>query len=466
MENDSFNFERAVIGGLLRLNNSESEIANYVLNDLKPASFYHMVYREIFKTIYSLNKSGRFFDALSVASAMQANEHSFTLEIDRAYEWAADATLMREYCKEIKNRSIERFAIAKIADLSDVISNRENGTIQQRVGLAESVLNGLIEQMQDREEIGLKNGLTLANEWLDEIEAHHSGNSKTFDFGISGLDDIIKPKNIKAGSLIVVGARPKMGKTFFMTRMAEHYVVERDQAVCLFSMEMRGSDIWERVLSGYAKVNSDRFYTEGFDNNAFWDTLGHNNSELANKKIYVDDRAGNHIKNIKSEVRRIHRENKVGMIGVDYLTLMEGDDAERNDLKYGMITKELKKLAKELGCIVVLLTQLNRNLESRADKRPMASDSRDTGQIEQDCDLWIGLYREAVYNENCGHQLTEAIIRLNRAGASGTAFIQLKNGYFEDVTQVEANKILEECEKRNEQPTTEYRSKPRVQNKV
>ena len=462
MESNSFIFERALIGGLMKLGSNESQIACFVIDALKPANFYHMTYRSIFKVIYGLNKSNRYFDLLSVISAMKENEQVSALDIDQAYEFRADPSLMREYTKEIVNFSIERFAIGKIADLSDVISNKDNGTIQQRIGLAESVLNGLIEQMQAREERGLKDGRALANEWIDEIEAHHSGNSKTFDFGISGLDDIIKPKNIKAGSLIVVGARPKMGKTFFMTRMAEHYVVERDQAVCLFSMEMRGSDIWERVLSGYAKVNSDRFYTEGFDNNAFWDTLGHNNSELANKKIYVDDRAGNHIKNIKSEVRRIHRENKVGMIGVDYLTLMDGDDAERNDLKYGMITKELKKLAKELGCIVVLLTQLNRNLESRADKRPMPSDSRDTGQIEQDCDLWIGLYREAVYNENCGHQLTEAILRLNRAGASGTAFIQLKNGYFEDVSQVEANKILEECEKRNEQPTTEYRSKHRV----
>jgi replicative DNA helicase len=461
MESNSFIFERALIGGLMKLGSNESQIACFVIDTLKPANFYHMTYRSVFKVIYGLNKSNRYFDLLSVISAMKENEQVSALDIDQAYEFRADPSLMREYTKEIVNFSIERFAIGKIADLSDVISNKDNGTIQQRIGLAESVLNSLIEQMQAREERGLKDGRALANEWIDEIEAYQKGDDHVYDFGIDGIDEIIKPKSIKPGSLIVVGARPKMGKTFFLTKMAEHYVVNRDQAACLFSMEMRGSDIWERILSGYAKVNSDRFYTEDANNNSFWDLVGHNNTELANKKIYVDDRGGNNMNQIKAEVRRVHRENKVGMIGIDYLTLMDGEEAERNDLKYGKITKELKILAKELNCIVVLLTQLNRNLESRQDKRPMPSDSRDTGQIEQDCDVWIGLYRESVYDENCGHQMTEAIIRLNRTGSTGTAFMELKNGYFEDIDCVTANSKLEDIAKtkKDNAGEQEYRSK-------
>ena len=112
----------------------------------------------------------------------------------------------------------------------------------------------------------------------------------------------------------------------------------------------------------------------------------------------------------------------MGIICVDYLTLMEAAKAERNDLAYGAITKALKNLAKELNCVVLLLTQLNRGLESRADKKPVPSDSKDTGQIEQDCDLWIGLYKDSVYSENHTSGLTEVLVRLNRHGGTGTGW--------------------------------------------
>ena len=129
---------------------------------------------------------------------------------------------------------------------------------------------------------------------------------------------------------------------------------------------------------------------------------------------------------------------------------MESDGtAERNDLKYGEITKQLKMLAKELGCIVLLLTQLNRSLESRPDKRPFPSDSRDTGQIEQDCDVWIGLYRERVYDDNAPFNFTEAIIRLNRTGGTGTGYMTLESGYFEDVDTVQAQNEIEQYKAKN-----------------
>lgn len=462
MENNSGMFERALIGALMKLGNSETKISEFVMSALKPASFYHMTYREIFKTITALYQTGNYFDVLSVIKAMQNNPSVSAVDIDKCYEFRASEALIREYCKKIKDLAIERFAIARISDVADMISNQDNGTIQERIGLAESVIDGLIDSIQGRDQRGFKDGFKLSNEWLDEVEAYGKGEESCFDFGIQGLDSIIKPKMIKAGSLIVVGARPKMGKTFFLTRIAEHYIKNRNQTVCLFSMEMRGSDIWERMLSGYAKINSDMFYTTPQDNTKFWDRLGTLNCELANKKIFVDDRAGKTVDEIKAQVRDVHRQTPVSVIGVDYLTLMDGEDAERNDLKYAKITKELKKLAKELNCVIILLTQLNRNLENRVDKRPMPSDSRDTGQIEQDCDIWIGLYRESVYNMNCGHNLTEAIIRLNRVGGSGTAYMTLSNGYFEDVSEVDANYMLEESSRRqggNKNESGSYQTK-------
>jgi len=122
---------------------------------------------------------------------------------------------------------------------------------------------------------------------------------------------------------------------------------------------------------------------------------------------------------------------------------MEAEKADRNDLAYGMITKALKNLAKELNCVVLMLTQLNRGLENRPDKRPMPSDSRDTGQIEQDVDLWLGLYKASVYDEEVQDQgLTEVLVRLNRHGGTGTAFVEMKQGFHVPVSMIDGAKML------------------------
>ena len=141
---------------------------------------------------------------------------------------------------------------------------------------------------------------------------------------------------------------------------------------------------------------------------------------------------------------------KVGMILVDYLTLMTADKAERNDLAYGLITKGLKTLAKELDCVVVLLTQLNRELEKRTNKRPLPSDSRDTGQIEQDCDYWLAIYREGAYDENANQSDTELLLRLNRHGETGVVYCEQRHGAIYDCDQEAASQRRREKE---EKPT-------------
>lgn len=436
--------EQALLGGLMKLSNTDSDIANFVLEKLKPANFYTPTNREIFKAIKTLASTGNYFDNLSVIQATQNNSLVELYYIDACYQHRADNSLIKTYATQIKQESLERFAKAKVADLSDMISDPENGTISQRLGLAESVISGLIEQMQNREEAGLKDAYHWANEWLDNKEAFHSGQQVSYTLGIKDLDDGYKPKGIFPGSLIVVGARPKMGKTFLATKIVTHFVHDRKEAACIFSMEMRGVDIWERILAGKSKTNSDHYYSIGMENNMFWDNAGKGNNDLAQTNLFIDDAASVTIGHIKNEVRKTHKKHKVGVVVIDYLTIMGTDgSSERNDLKYGEITKQLKILSKEIGCIIVLLVQLNRGLESRPDKRPMPSDARDTGQIEQDCDLWIGLYRDAVYNADCGHQYTEAITRLNRNGDSPTAFLTLSNSYFEDVDKVEAHKVTE-----------------------
>lgn len=434
-----FEMEQSLIGGLMKLNNSKSDVVGYVLRTLKPNAFYHRVHSEIYKAIKEISISDKHFDQLTVASYIDKHSDIGFQEVDRCYSHSCTAEVFRQYTQAIKDAAIERYALSKMADLQDIISNHSNGTIAQRLGIAESVINGIIESADSRKTQGLKSGFDIAGEWLDDIEDFKNGKTNTYDLGVAELDELMKPKQVKPGSLVVVGARPKMGKTFLATKMVCHYLSKRDEGVSVFSLEMRAVDIWERMLSEKAKSNSNNFYTIPMDNTSYWDSIGNSNSELANSKIAICDTGGITIGFIKSEVRKQQRVHKHGLIVVDYLTLMGSDkEAERNDLKYGEITKELKLLAKELECVILLLTQLNRGLESRTDKRPMPSDSRDTGQIEQDCDVWIGLYRERVYDKDVPYNFTEAIVRLNRNGGDGTAYMTLENGYFEDVNTLEA----------------------------
>lgn len=439
-----FEMEQSLLGGLMKLSNEDSDIASYVLRTLNSNSFFNRVHSEIYKAIKLLAASNKLFDQLSVASYLAKQNEISIFEVDRCYSFHCDAKLLRQYANAIKDSAIERYALSKVNDLQDLISNHENGTITQRIGLAESVLSGILESVGNRKSSGLRDGTEVANEWMDEIDAFLNGKNQAFDLGTKGLDELMQPKQMKPGSLVVVGARPKMGKTFFATKTICHYLLNRDEGVSVFSLEMRAADIWERMLSEKTKSNSNNFYSVPMANNSYWDSVGHDNVELANTKIAIDDTPGITIRHIKSEVRKQHRRHKQGLIVVDYLTLMESDgQSERNDLKYGEITKQLKMLAKELGCIVMLLTQLNRGLESRPCKRPFPSDSRDTGQIEQDCDVWIGLYRERVYDENVPYNFTEAIIRLNRTGGTGTGYMALDSGYFEDVDTLQAQKEID-----------------------
>lgn len=435
--------EQAVLGGLMGLKTRESDVANFVLTKLKKNFFTIVQHAEIYKAIAILANDNKQFDSLSVSTALSNNDLVDIFDVDRCYAHRADASTIRQHTESLRDNAIERYAIAKLNDIVDLVSNKDNGGIKERLGLAESSLNTIVSKVVENGATGLRDAFYWSNEWLTNLEEFHNGNIENFTLGFDSVDEILQPKGIRPGSLVVVGARPKMGKTFFATRVAEHYVSEKRKAACVFSMEMGGTDIYERILSSYSKVNSNKYYTNDFENRSFWDVAGHNNVGLAQTKLYIDDTAGVSINHIKNEVRKIHRQNKVGVIIVDYLTLMGGDEkAERNDLKYGEITKQLKILAKELGCMVLLLVQLNRGLENRNDKRPVPSDGRDTGQIEQDCDVWIGLYRERVYNDTVPYNFTEAIVRLNRAGESGTGYITLDNGYFETVPILEAQSII------------------------
>ena len=237
-----------------------------------------------------------------------------------------------------------------------------------------------------------------------------------------------------------------MGKTTLYGQMAINCAVREKKPALMFSLEMPGDQILEKLVGQKSGINPSIFYmpaTDDADDQYQGDYDGDFKKAIATAgrlseidMLYIDDTPGLSLAHIVTECRRIKREKGcVGMILVDYLTLMTAEKADRNDLAYGMITKGLKNLAKELGCVVVLLTQLNRELEKRVNKRPLPSDSRDTGQIEQDCDYWVGIHREGAFDDSVPPGETELILRLNRHGSTGTVYCNQINGAIYDTDQ-------------------------------
>lgn len=449
MENKNEAEER-VIGGLILLEDGNSPIAYKVLNTLKPANFQNEFARLVYKAICDLNSKGKGFDPFIVDSRLEGiEEYNLYGGMARLASMTEETVLndnLVEYANIVKEQSIERYAERKLFEAIQIIKDRDSGTLSQRLGMFESLVSSIQENTLDSAEEGLKHIKHVARDWVDLAEKRQNGEITGHTTGIPSLDKVIAPAYIPNGSLVVVGARPKMGKTSFLARMADHFAQE-NKTVAMFNLEMPDISAYERMLATTTNASMSDLYRQWDE--ATSDNVGAGTKKLASKKVFMCDKPGITLGFLQRECRNLYRKEGLNLICVDYLTLMEGEKAERNDLAYGKITKGLKNLAKELNCVVLLLTQLNRQLESRPDKRPHPSDSRDTGQIEQDCDMWIGLYREGVYNENCDDPaLTESIVRLNRWGGTGTGYLSLEGGVFRDVHQDRISRLSEVEENR------------------
>lgn len=438
--------EQSVIGSLML--DSTSTRAQKALATLKAESFYTKAHQDIYATITSLINKNNPVDLITVSDALESK--GILTEIGGlAYlaELAKNTPTMVNivaYSQVVRDKAIERYTLKKLSDCSAMLFERNGLTTSEKLSAIQSIFTQVDDYNKSGRTLGLKTLQTISEKWHQTLDDRISNPEKSIGLstGIAALDKALSPKGIVRGSLFVAGARPKMGKTTFLINMARSCAKNDNLPALIFSLEMQDEQILENILAQESKISTDIFYDRGLGGSQFERVL-HNLTELENtNNILIDDSPSITLSHIQSESRRINKERgQVGMIMVDYLTLMgkeKNTEDQRNDLAYGLITKGLKALAKELNCVVVLLTQLNRNLESRGDKRPMPSDSRDTGQIEQDCDYWIGLYRDHVYNEQSDPNVMEISLELNRHGAGKKRiFAGIKNGSIYDIDQKE-----------------------------
>ncbi|WP_338561833.1 DnaB-like helicase C-terminal domain-containing protein [Erwinia sp. E_sp_B04_7] len=449
----SIDAEQAVLGGLM-LDGGEDR-SQKVMAILKPESFYNKSHGAIYEAMRDLLKRNQPIDLLTLSDDLESRS---TLQQSGGFAYLAEMSKntpssanIVNYALVIRDRAMERYAIQKLTEATEMLYTRSTLTAVDKL----EAVNSLTSQISDYAKTGNRRGLRsfgeVMDDWVVDLEKRFDPNGETrgLSTGIPSMDRMLAPKGLVKGSLFVIGARPKMGKTTLYSQMAINCAIREKKPSLMFSLEMPSDQILEKLVGQKSGVNPSIFYmpaTQDDGDEYVGDYDGdfdkaiktaHRLREL--DLLYIDDTPGLSLAHIVAECRKVKRQKgSVGMVLVDYLTLMTAEKADRNDLAYGMITKGLKNLAKELGCVVVLLTQLNRELEKRVNKRPLPSDSRDTGQIEQDCDYWVGIHREGAFDETLNQEDTELLLRLNRHGKTGVVFCQQKNGAIYDLDQVAA----------------------------
>ncbi|MEA5224556.1 DnaB-like helicase C-terminal domain-containing protein [Enterobacter cloacae] len=435
--------EQSVLGGMML--DSGSDRCQTAMSMLKPESFYIRPHQVIFAEMRELVANQKPIDLITLIESLeskglgeQAGGFAYMAEISKNTPSAANIV---HYAMLVREKAMERYGIDKLTSATELLYSRNGMTTSQKFDAIQTLFTDIADYAKTGNRRGLREFSEVMGDWVDEVEARWSDSDATrgLSTGIGSLDDLLQPKGLVKGALMVIGARPKMGKTTLYSQLAVNCAEVEQLPALMFSLEMPDKQIVERMIGQVSRVNTDVFYGDRYDDSQVAMAFAAGGRLAQTGNLYVDDTPGITLAHIVAESRRIKRERgAVGMVLVDYLTLMTADKADRNDLAYGIITKGLKNLAKELNCIVVLLTQLNRDLEKRTNKRPMPSDSRDTGQIEQDCDYWIGIYREGAYDENADQAATELLLRLNRHGPTGVVYCDQRNGAIYDCDQAAA----------------------------
>ena len=422
--------EQSLLGGLLLDNRKWDEVTD----EVKVSDFYSQSHRVIFQAIAGLQAAGDPADVITASEWLEADNK---LEIagglayigSLANNTPSTANILT-YAKIVRERSILRSLIAAANDISDSAYNPEGKTPREVLDQAEKWVFDISER-DGRSRQGYTSIQELLARSIDRIEElFESKESITgIPTGFADLDAMTS--GLQRGDLVIVAGRPSMGKTSFAMNIAEYVAVEKQHPVAIFSMEMPGEHLAMRMLSSLGRINSTKIRT-GKLTDEDWPRLNSAVGFLDKAPMFVDDSAGLSPMDIRSRARRIVSENsQLGLIVIDYLQLMHTSDSNENRAtEISAITRSLKILAKELSVPIIVLSQLNRSLEQRPNKRPVMSDLRESGAIEQDADVIFFIYRDEVYNEETEQQgVAEIIIGKQRNGPIGTTKLTFRGEF-------------------------------------
>ncbi|MDM7857875.1 replicative DNA helicase [Thiopseudomonas acetoxidans] len=421
--------EQSVLGGLVLDNSAWERISDQLID----RDFYRHDHRLIYRAIYTLAERNEPFDVVTLAEFLE-KDGSLAQAGGLAYlgELAANTPSVANisaYAKIVRERATLRQLISvsnEIADSAYYPKGREGDQI------LDEAERKIFQIAEARPKSGGPIALNqLLASTVDTIDMLYNSDSQItgLSTGFTDLDE--KTSGLQPSDLVIVAGRPSMGKTTFAMNLVENALMKSDKTILVFSLEMPAESLVMRMISSLGRIEQGRVRTGKLDDED-WSRLTSTVALLQSRKLYIDDTAGISPTEMRARARRVAREQgEIGLIMVDYLQLMQlGGSSENRVNEISEISRSLKALAKEFNCPVVALSQLNRSLEQRPNKRPVNSDLRESGAIEQDADVIMFVYRDEVYHPETEHKgIAEIIIGKQRNGPIGTTRLMFHGRY-------------------------------------
>ncbi|MEO6624714.1 MAG: replicative DNA helicase [Burkholderiaceae bacterium] len=433
----SIEAESSVLGGLL-LDNGAWDRVSDLLSD---ADFYRYEHRLVFGAAGSLINASRPADVITVFEQLQsqgkADEVGGLSYLNSLAQYVPSAGNIRRYAEIVRERSILRKLVSASDEIATNAFNPQGRPVADIVDEAEQKIFNIGEQ-GSRMKQGFQPMETLVVSLLDRVQemADNPNDVTGVPTGFYDLDRITA--GLQGGDLIVLAARPSMGKTALAINIAEHVALNEGLPVAVFSMEMGAAQLAVRIVGSIGRIDQSHLRT-GRLTDEEWPRLSEAIEKLRNISLHIDESAGLTSSQLRANARRLARQcGQLGLIVVDYLQLMSGSSTseENRATELGEISRGLKMLAKELKCPVLALSQLNRSVETRPDKRPMMSDLRESGAIEQDADIIMFIYRDDYYTKEASKEpgVAEVIIAKQRNGPTGV----IKLAFLKPITKFES----------------------------
>ncbi|KAA0948827.1 replicative DNA helicase [Sporosarcina sp. ANT_H38] len=399
---------------------------------LMPEDFYRMAHQKIFHTMISLSDKGQAIDVVTVTEELSAKKEledvggiSYLSEIANSVPTAANIV---HYARIVEEKALLRRLIRVATSIVEDGYDRED-EVEALLAEAEKKMMEVSSRKNAGDFRHIKDVLV---ETYDSIELLHTkkGDVTGIPTGFRDLDKITA--GFQRNDLIIVAARPSVGKTAFALNVAQNVATKTDENVAIFSLEMGAEQLVMRMLCAEGNIDAQVLRTGALEAED-WRKLTMAMGSLSNAGIFIDDSPGIRVNDIRSKCRRLQQEHGLGMIMIDYMQLIAGSGSkpgENRQQEVSEISRSLKSLARELKVPVIALSQLSRGVEQRQDKRPMMSDLRESGSIEQDADIVSFLYREDYYDKETENQnMIEIIIAKQRNGPTGTVTLAFAKEY-------------------------------------
>ena len=426
------------MGGLLLDNNAWDRVGDLLID----TDFYRYEHRLVYGVVGKLINENKPADVITVYEDLQrqgkADEVGGLAYLNSLAQSVPSASNIRRYAELVRERSVLRKLVTASDEIATSAFNPQGKAVDKILDEAESKIFHIGEE-GSRMKQGFQSMDRLVVQLLDRVQ-EMADNPMDVTGVPSGFVDLDRmTSGLQAGDLVVLAARPSMGKTSFAVNIAEHVALNEGLPVAIFSMEMGAAQLAVRIVGSIGRVNQGNLRT-GKLSDEEWPRLTEAIERLRTVSLHIDETPGLTPSELRANARRLARQcGKLGLIVVDYLQLMSGSGSSSSDnraTELGEISRGLKMLAKELQCPVIALSQLNRSVEQRTDKRPMMSDLRESGAIEQDADIIMFIYRDDYYNKDSKEpNIAEVIIGKQRNGPTGTVklFFQKNQTRFENL---------------------------------